>query len=79
MYGSNEKKYMFLVKGGEDVRLDQRIEEMFNIMNKILKNDTECAKKKLEIKRFEVIPIKKMLGIFEWIDDTQTLKDVLEK
>lgn len=38
---------MFLVKGGEDVRLDQRIEEMFNIMNKLLKNETECAKKKL--------------------------------
>lgn len=55
---------MFLVKGGEDVRLDQRIEEMFNIMNKIFKNNPECLKKKLEIKRFEVIPIKKMLGIF---------------
>ncbi len=52
---------------------------MFNIMNKMLKNDAECAKKKLQIRRFEVIPIKKMLGIFEWIDDTQTLKDVLEK
>lgn len=46
-------------------------------MNKVLRNDTQSAKKKLEIKRFEVIPIKKMLGIFEWIDDTQTLKDVL--
>ncbi len=31
---------MFLIKGGEDVRLDQRIEEMFNIMNKILRNDS---------------------------------------
>lgn len=46
-------------------------------MNKIFKNNPECAKRKLEIKRFEVIPIKKMLGIFEWIDETQTLKEVL--
>jgi DNA-dependent protein kinase catalytic subunit len=61
---------MFLVKGGEDVRLDQRVEELFNIINKVLRNDSECAKKKLEIKRFEVIPIKKMLGIFEWVDGT---------
>lgn len=27
--GSNEKTYMLLVKGGEDVRLDQRVEELF--------------------------------------------------
>ena len=26
--GDNEKDYMFLVKGGEDLRLDQRIEQV---------------------------------------------------
>jgi len=26
IHGSNEKSYDFLVKGGEDLRLDQRIE-----------------------------------------------------
>lgn len=59
---------MLLLKGGEDVRLDQRIEELFDIMNKILKDESECSKKQLSIHRFEVIPIKKMMGIFEWID-----------
>jgi DNA-dependent protein kinase catalytic subunit len=29
LYGSDEKKYMLLVKAGEDVRLDQRVEELF--------------------------------------------------
>ena len=26
--GDDEKEYMFLVKGGEDLRLDQRIEQV---------------------------------------------------
>ena len=29
--GDNEKEYMFLVKGGEDLRMDQRIEQVFYV------------------------------------------------
>ena len=29
--GDDEKEYMFLVKGGEDLRLDQRIEQVNNM------------------------------------------------
>jgi len=29
--GDDEKEYMFLVKGGEDLRLDQRIEQVNHI------------------------------------------------
>lgn len=32
--GSNEKEYDLLVKGGEDLRLDQRVQQVFKIMNK---------------------------------------------
>lgn len=33
--GDDEKDYPFLVKGGEDLRLDQRIEQLFVLMNRI--------------------------------------------
>lgn len=39
MFGNNEKKYHVLVKGGEDLRLDQRIEQIFSVMNIILLKD----------------------------------------
>lgn len=38
LLGSNEKTYMLLVKGGEDVRLDQRVEELFELINRIFSN-----------------------------------------
>lgn len=45
MFGNNEKKYSVLVKGGEDLRLDQRIEQIFSVMNIILLKDVECEKR----------------------------------
>lgn len=35
--GDDEKEYMFLVKGGEDLRMDQRIEQVLSyLFTKIL-------------------------------------------
>lgn len=75
--GSNEKTYMLLVKGGEDVRLDQRIEELFELVNRIFSHFPETNRKQLKISRFEVIPMKPMFGVFEWVDKSQTLRNFL--
>jgi DNA-dependent protein kinase catalytic subunit len=37
--GSNEKEYDLLVKGGEDLRLDQRVQQVYKIMNKCFTED----------------------------------------
>ena len=42
VHGSNEKDFHLLIKGGEDLRLDQRIQQVFTIMNKIFKEDPSC-------------------------------------
>lgn len=52
MYGSDEKAYMFLVKGVEDVRLDQRIEQLFGVMNAIFDLDAECQIRQLRLQTF---------------------------
>jgi DNA-dependent protein kinase catalytic subunit len=40
--GHDENDYRFLVKGGEDIRQDQRIEALFSIMNDLYDNDPNC-------------------------------------
>ena len=79
MFANNEKKYHVLVKGGEDLRLDQRIEQIFSVMNIILLKDTECEKREHFIRRFEVVPIKNTTGLLEWVDNTRALRTFLEK
>ena len=78
IFGNNEKSYDYLVKGCEDLRLDQRIQEVFKVMNEILIKNSNCTKKKLKLNTFVVVPITQKLGIIEWISDTQSLYKVIK-
>lgn len=69
---------MLLIKGGEDVRLDQRVEELFELVNRIMYHHPDTNKRQLEISRFEVVPMKSMFGVFEWVDKSKTLRNFLE-
>jgi len=79
IYGSDAKKYMFLVKGIEDIRLDQRIEQLFSFMNDIFKNDPTCYSKELSLATYLVIPMTKKLGILEWVPNTKPLREIMEE
>uniref|UniRef100_A0A8C7C4I0 DNA-dependent protein kinase catalytic subunit n=1 Tax=Neovison vison TaxID=452646 RepID=A0A8C7C4I0_NEOVI len=75
--GHDEKEYPFLVKGGEDLRQDQRIEQLFEVMNVLLSQDAACSQRNMQLKTYHVIPMTSRLGLIEWIENTFTLKDFL--
>ena len=45
--GSNEQEYMFLLKGHEDLRQDERVMQLFGLVNTLLAADTETFKRHL--------------------------------
>uniref|UniRef100_A0A8C4XNR5 DNA-dependent protein kinase catalytic subunit n=1 Tax=Falco tinnunculus TaxID=100819 RepID=A0A8C4XNR5_FALTI len=49
--GSDEQEYPFLVKGGEDLRQDQRIEQLFDVMNIILSQDAFILKEQKSLSK----------------------------
>ncbi|XP_060247015.1 DNA-dependent protein kinase catalytic subunit isoform X1 [Meriones unguiculatus] len=75
--GHDEKEYPFLVKGGEDLRQDQRIEQLFEVMNAILSQDAACSQRNMQLRTYRVVPMTSRLGLIEWIENTMTLKDLL--
>ncbi|XP_021104653.1 DNA-dependent protein kinase catalytic subunit isoform X3 [Heterocephalus glaber] len=75
--GHDEKEYPFLVKGGEDLRQDQRIEQLFEVMNVILSRDAACSQRNMQLRTYRVVPMTSRLGLIEWIENTFTLKDIL--
>ncbi|XP_048384539.2 DNA-dependent protein kinase catalytic subunit [Stegostoma tigrinum] len=77
IHGNDEKEYPFLVKGGEDLRQDQRIEQLFDVMNIILSRDAACSQRNLQLKTYQVIPMTSRLGLIEWLDNTYVVKDLL--
>lgn len=62
--GNDEREYHYLVKGGEDLRQDQRIEQLFFLMNQALESDPACKQRDLRIKTYQVIP---MTSRFVWL------------
>ncbi|EDQ84433.1 uncharacterized protein MONBRDRAFT_30238 [Monosiga brevicollis MX1] len=75
MLGSDEREYKFLVKAGEDLRTDDRIEQVFSVMNRILAHDRACQQRRLNLRTYAVIPMTTRLGLLEWMDNTTTLRD----
>lgn len=74
---NDAKNYRFLVKFGEDLRLDQRVEQIFDVMNETLKSDVACSQRRLSIDTYQVFPLSGSLGFIQWIDGTKTLMDYI--
>ncbi|KAK5850081.1 hypothetical protein PBY51_014362 [Eleginops maclovinus] len=75
--GDDERDHPFLVKGGEDLRQDQRIEQLFAVMNILLSHDAACTNRGMQLRTYQVIPITTRIGLIEWMENTCTLKEFL--
>ena len=75
VYTSDEQERAFLVKGGDDLRLDQRVEQMFHTVNTLLR----VHRSQLCVRTYSVIPITKRLGMVEWVNGSTTLRSVIEQ
>mmetsp|Transcript_15856 Transcript_15856/g.29021 ORF Transcript_15856/g.29021 Transcript_15856/m.29021 type:complete len:1494 (-) Transcript_15856:71-4552(-) len=76
--GDDEAEYKFLVKGGDDLRLDQRIEQLFGVMNQFFRKDSGCAQRGLQLTTYKVIPLSLDIGMLEWVDETTTVREIVE-
>eukprot|EP00929_Paragymnodinium_shiwhaense_P072346 TRINITY_DN36721_c0_g4_i1.p1 TRINITY_DN36721_c0_g4~~TRINITY_DN36721_c0_g4_i1.p1 ORF type:complete len:4159 (-),score=1064.84 TRINITY_DN36721_c0_g4_i1:194-12097(-) len=74
--GSDEREHWFLVKAGEDLRLDARIEQLFEAMNGLLASTATAG---LKIRTYTVVPLLPDLGILEWVRPTKTMKSIVEE
>ena len=57
IYGTNEKEYMFLLKGHEDLRQDAQAMQFFDLVNTLLLNDRDTTNKNLSINTYSVLPL----------------------
>ncbi|XP_029034556.2 DNA-dependent protein kinase catalytic subunit-like [Osmia bicornis bicornis] len=75
MLGNDGKEYYFLVKFGEDLRQDQRLQQLLSTMNKILHVDPACRQRQLSIDTYQVIPLSRTVGLIQWVNNTRTLNE----
>lgn len=77
--GNDQQDHPFLVKGGEDLRLDQRVQQLFSVMNELFRQDAECTRRGLALPTYEVVPMTGKVGLIEWIDNTKPIKALIEE
>ncbi len=71
--GSDGKDYQFILKGHEDLRQDERVMQLFSLVNGLLAVDTDCFKRRLHIRSFPVIPLAPNAGLLGWVKESDTL------
>lgn len=56
---------LILHTGHEDLRQDKRVMQLFGLINTLLANDNDTAKKDLKIRGYSVIPLSPNSGLIE--------------
>jgi hypothetical protein len=74
----NGLTYSYMLKGGEDTRLDLRIMQWFSLVNSILQGKRLSQEKRLVIKSSPVIPVSPMAGMLVWTEGGDTLHSLIE-
>jgi len=77
--GSDGNLYDFLLKGHEDLRQDERVMQLFGLVNTFLAIDRTTAKTELAIARYAVIPLSPNSGLIEWVPATDTVHAVVKQ
>lgn len=77
--GSDGVEYRFLLKGHEDLRQDERVMQLFELVNTLFNYDPETFKRRLNIHGYPVIPLSPNSGLIGWVPDCDTLQDLIKE
>ena len=71
--GSDGRSYTYLLKGREDLHLDERMMQFLEIVNKFLRQDQASDCRALRARHYAVIPLGPRSGLIQWADGTVPL------
>ena len=77
--GSDGVEYAFLLKGHEDLRQDERVMQLFGLVNTLLAQDAQTTQKNLNIHRYSVIPLAPNSGLIQWLENSDTLHALIKE
>ncbi|KAK2655828.1 hypothetical protein Ddye_008880 [Dipteronia dyeriana] len=79
IHGSDGDDYAFLLKGHEDLRQDERVMQLFGLVNTLLENTRKTMEKDLSIQRYDVIPLSPNSGLIGWVPNCDTLHHLIRE
>lgn len=58
--------------GNEDLRGDERIMQLFKLINTLLNHNHDAFSRNLHLLPYEVVPLSPSAGLLSWVSNTQT-------
>ena len=77
VHGSNGQPYTFVLKGHEDLRQDERVMQLFGLVNVLLQGNEKTFACDLSIQRYAVIPLSSNVGLVGWAPHADTLHQLI--
>eukprot|EP01130_Rhizamoeba_saxonica_P013003 TRINITY_DN5522_c0_g1_i2.p1 TRINITY_DN5522_c0_g1~~TRINITY_DN5522_c0_g1_i2.p1 ORF type:complete len:981 (+),score=219.79 TRINITY_DN5522_c0_g1_i2:47-2944(+) len=75
--GNDGLNYTFLLKGNEDLRQDERVMQLFELINALLKKDLRTRNHYLSIEQYAVIPLSPNSGLIGWVLHSDTFHELI--
>ena len=66
-----------MINRGGDMIKESRFIDFANFVNVILENEQETKKRSLKMKTYAICPLTTKTGLIEWIDNTDTVKSII--
>lgn len=66
-----------LLKGKDDLRQDAVMQQVFAVVNQLLRDNKETKKRRACMRTYRVVPFSRRSGILEWCDNTTTVGNYL--
>ncbi|KAK7202261.1 target of rapamycin (TOR) kinase 1 [Novymonas esmeraldas] len=78
MTGTDGVLYKFLLKGHEDLRLDERVMQLLAFVNTLLEKHSAIQRRDCMIQVFSVTPLSENAGLVGWVDHCDTLHQLIK-
>ena len=75
--GSDGREYVFIAKGSEDLRQDDRVERLFAAMDGLFAADPASKRRGLHARTFHVAPLSRRAGLLEYVAGTTPMLEAL--
>jgi FKBP12-rapamycin complex-associated protein len=78
-YTDKGDKMKYLLKGNDDIRIDQRLMQFFGLVNSIIKQNRIAKDSGAEIIKYSVVPLAPNTGLIGWVTAADTLLQVISE
>ena len=79
IFGNNGCEYKYLLKGNEDLRLDQRVMQFFKLINIQIEKDISLSIDNVSIRNYAIIPLSTEVGLIQWVEGCDTFHNLISE